>query len=116
MFLYVFGVQHQVWHTKNIIKKDFKHLHQLLYDEEKAMLAALYKEKTQKTQLIKDKIEKMNDEILSLSKMIRELRGNLDSGDIQFLQVRPLLFLLYLYCLLPSLLSHCMHLKGTAGQ
>ncbi|XDV40365.1 hypothetical protein PO909_009458 [Leuciscus waleckii] len=77
---------HQVWHTENVIKKDFKHLHQLLYDEEKAMLAALYTEKTEKTQLIKDQIEEMNDEILSLSEIIRELRGNLDSGDIQFLQ------------------------------
>ncbi|XP_051721861.1 E3 ubiquitin-protein ligase TRIM35-like isoform X3 [Ctenopharyngodon idella] len=77
---------HQAWHTENVIKKDFKHLHQLLYDEEKAMLAALNEEKKQKTEIMKDKIEKMNDEVLSLSKTITELRGNLDSGDIQFLQ------------------------------
>lgn len=92
----MFGVQHQVWHTANVIKKDFKHLHKLLYDEEKAMLAALNEEKTQKTQLMKDKIEKMNDEVLSLSKTIGELRDHLDSGDIHFLQVSPLLLLLCL--------------------
>lgn len=83
----MFGVQRQVWHTKNVIKEDFEHLHQLLYDEEEAMLAALNEEQTQKKQLMKDKIEKMNAEISSLSRLITELRGNLDSGDIQFLQV-----------------------------
>uniref|UniRef100_A0A673K2G5 Uncharacterized protein n=1 Tax=Sinocyclocheilus rhinocerous TaxID=307959 RepID=A0A673K2G5_9TELE len=82
----VFGVQHQVCHTENSIKKDFKHLHQLLYDEEKAMLAALRKEKNQKTQLMKSKMEKINEELFSLPKTIKELRGKLDSGDIQFLQ------------------------------
>ncbi|XP_067250913.1 E3 ubiquitin-protein ligase TRIM35-like [Chanodichthys erythropterus] len=79
-------IRHQALHTANVIKKDFKHLHQLLYDEEKAMLAALNEEKTQKTQLMKDKIETMNDEVLSLSKTIRELTDHLDSGDIHFLQ------------------------------
>ncbi|KAL0171931.1 hypothetical protein M9458_032242, partial [Cirrhinus mrigala] len=76
-----------LWHTENVIKKDFKHLHQLLYDEEKAVLAALSEEKNQKTQLMKDKIEKMSEEILSLSKTISELTAKLDSEDIQFLQV-----------------------------
>ncbi|XP_058602918.1 zinc-binding protein A33-like isoform X2 [Onychostoma macrolepis] len=78
--------KHQVWHTENVIKKDFKHLHQLLYDEEKAMLAALNEEKSLKAQLMKEKIEKMTEEILSLSRTIRELRAKFDSGDVQFLQ------------------------------
>ncbi|XP_016144741.1 tripartite motif-containing protein 35-like isoform X2 [Sinocyclocheilus grahami] len=68
------------------IKKDFKHLHQLLYDKEKAMLAALRKEKNQKTQLMKSKMEKINEELFSLPKTIKELRDKLDSGDVQFLQ------------------------------
>ncbi|XP_016333360.1 nuclear factor 7, brain-like [Sinocyclocheilus anshuiensis] len=67
-------------------KRTFKHLHQLLYDEEKAMLAALRKEKNQKTQLMKSKMEKINEELFSLPKTIKELRGKLDSGDVQFLQ------------------------------
>lgn len=58
------------------------------------MLAALNEEKTQKTQLMKDKIEKMTEEILSLSRTIRELRAKFDSGDVQFLQVSLLFFLL----------------------
>lgn len=58
------------------------------------MLAALSEEKTQKTQLMKDKIEKMTEEILSLSRTIRELRAKFDSGDVQFLQVSLLFFLL----------------------
>lgn len=94
VFVYVFGVQLQAFHTRSVIKKDFKHLHQLLYDEEKAMLAALYEETTQKTKLMKDNIVKMDDEVLSLSKTISELRGHLDSGDIQFLKVSPFLILL----------------------
>ncbi|XP_056089090.1 E3 ubiquitin-protein ligase TRIM35-like [Rhinichthys klamathensis goyatoka] len=77
---------HQVRHTKDVIREDFKHLHQLLYDEEEGMLAALNEEQTQKKQLMKDKIEKINAETLSLSGLITELRGNLDSGEIQFLQ------------------------------
>ncbi|KAG1947901.1 tripartite motif-containing protein 35-like [Pimephales promelas] len=79
-------ISHQVLHTKNVIRKNFKHLRQLLYDEEQAMLAALNEEQTQKKQILKDEIEKINAETLSLSGLIRELRGNLDSGDIQFLQ------------------------------
>ncbi|XP_073703881.1 zinc-binding protein A33-like [Garra rufa] len=84
--LQVEHISHQFWHTENIIKKDFKHLHQLLYDEEKAMLDALKEEKNHKTQLMKDKIKKMSDEILSLSKTLTELRGKLDGGDVPFLQ------------------------------
>uniref|UniRef100_A0A8C1Z4Z7 Uncharacterized protein n=1 Tax=Cyprinus carpio TaxID=7962 RepID=A0A8C1Z4Z7_CYPCA len=84
--------KHQASHTENSIRKDFKHLHQLLYDEEKAMLAALRKEKNQKTQLMKNKIVKINEEILSLPKTIKELRDKLHSGDVQFLQVSHLFF------------------------
>jgi len=80
------------------------------------MLAALNEEQTQKKQILKDEIEKINAETLSLSGLIRELRGNLDSGDIQFLQVSSKLFLLCLFFLLFTLLSLCMILKGTAGQ
>ncbi|KAK2902967.1 hypothetical protein Q8A67_007680 [Cirrhinus molitorella] len=84
--LQVEHLSHQLVHTKNVIKKDFKHLHQLLYDEEKAMLDALNEEKNHKTRLMEDKIKKMSEEILSLSKTLSELRGKLDSGDVQFLQ------------------------------
>lgn len=92
IFVCVFGFQHQASHTENSIRKDFKHLHQLLYDEEKAMLAALRKEKNQKTQLMKNKIVKINEELLSLPKTIKELRDKLHSGDVQFLQVSHLFF------------------------
>ncbi len=60
------------------------------------MLAALKEEKSQKTQLLKDNIEKMTEEILSLSRTIIELRDKFDSGDVQFLQVSLLVFLLCL--------------------
>lgn len=90
----MFGAQHQICHTVSIIKKHFKHLHQLLYDEERAMLAALRNESELKTKLIQKKIEKMNEGKLSLPKTIKELRDKLDSGEVQFLQVSPLFFLL----------------------
>ncbi|XP_050986910.1 nuclear factor 7, brain isoform X1 [Labeo rohita] len=79
-------IRHQIRHTVSIIKKDFKHLHQLLYDEERAMLAALRNESELKTKLIQKKIEKMKEEKLSLPKTIKELRDKLDSGEVQFLQ------------------------------
>ncbi len=60
------------------------------------MLAALNEEKSQKTQLLKDNIEKMTEEILSLTRTIRELRDKFDSGDVQFLQVSLLVLLLCL--------------------
>lgn len=60
------------------------------------MLAALNEEKTLKTQLMKDNIKKMTEEILSLSRTIGELRAEFDSGDVQFLQVSLLFFLLCL--------------------
>lgn len=101
-------VQHQVRHTENVIKKEFNHLHQLLYNDEKAMLAALNKELKEKTQLINNKMKKMNKEILSLSRTITEMRNYLGGGDIQFLQVSSLLFL---HCL-PSQSTHeTMHCR-----
>ncbi|XP_067304673.1 zinc-binding protein A33-like [Pseudorasbora parva] len=79
-------ISHQARHTENAIRENFRHLHQRLHDEEKAMLTALNEETAQKTKFVKDKIEKMKDDMASLSKLITELRNNLDIGDILFLQ------------------------------
>ncbi|KAA0716437.1 Nuclear factor 7, ovary [Triplophysa tibetana] len=70
-------IPHQLRDTENVIKNEFKHLHQLLNDEEKAMLAALNKEKQQKTKLINNNIKKMNDEVSSLLTTISIMRDYL---------------------------------------
>ncbi|XP_052002474.1 zinc-binding protein A33 [Xyrauchen texanus] len=81
-------IQFQSRHTENIIKNEFKHLHQLLYDEEATMLAQLSNENEQKTQRMKDerKLQKMTQDILSLSNTIRSIRKELECGDVRFLQ------------------------------
>ena len=72
--------QTQAQHTEKMIKEEFEKLHLFLRDEEAARIAALREEEEQKSQMMKEKIEKMSREISSLSDTIRA---------ITFLQVKP---------------------------
>ncbi|XP_042559213.1 zinc-binding protein A33-like [Clupea harengus] len=81
----------QTQHTERQIKEEFKKLHQFLRDEEAARLAALREEEEQKSQMMKEKIEKMSREISSLSDTIRAIEEEMGADDIIFLQVGPML-------------------------
>ncbi|KAG5283024.1 hypothetical protein AALO_G00037420 [Alosa alosa] len=79
-------IKTQAQHTERQIKEDFEKLHQFLRDEEAVRIAALREEEEQKSQMMKEKIEKMSREISSLSDTIRAIEEKMGSDDITFLQ------------------------------
>uniref|UniRef100_A0AAY4BL44 Zinc-binding protein A33-like n=1 Tax=Denticeps clupeoides TaxID=299321 RepID=A0AAY4BL44_9TELE len=76
----------QTQHTERRIKEEFQKLHQFLRDEEAARIAALREEEGQKSQMVKEKMEKMSREISSLSDTIRALKEEMGAEDVSFLQ------------------------------
>ncbi|XP_062391132.1 E3 ubiquitin-protein ligase TRIM35-like [Sardina pilchardus] len=80
-------IKTQAEHTERQIKQEFEKLHQFLRDEEAARIAAVKKEQKQKSQMMKEKIEKMSREISSLSDTIRAIEKEMGADDITFLQV-----------------------------
>ncbi|XP_048095095.1 zinc-binding protein A33-like isoform X2 [Alosa alosa] len=75
----------QTQHTEKQIKEEFEKLHLFLRDEEAARTAAL-REEEQKSQMMKEKIEKMSREISSLSDTIRAIEEKMGADDVTFLQ------------------------------
>ncbi|XP_062395076.1 E3 ubiquitin-protein ligase TRIM35-like [Sardina pilchardus] len=72
--------------SEDNIKEEFAKLHQFLRDEEASRIAALREEEEQKRQVMKDKIEKMSEEILSLSSSIRDIEEEMSAEDAVPLQ------------------------------
>uniref|UniRef100_W5KD40 Tripartite motif containing 35-13 n=1 Tax=Astyanax mexicanus TaxID=7994 RepID=W5KD40_ASTMX len=81
-------IKTQAQDTERQIKQEFEKLHQFLRDEEAAKVAALKEEEEQKSQMMRRRIEEMNGEISSLSDTIRKAEKEMETEDIQFLQVR----------------------------
>ncbi|XP_062391074.1 E3 ubiquitin-protein ligase TRIM35-like [Sardina pilchardus] len=79
-------IKTQAQHTEKQIKQDFEKLHQFLRDEEAARIAALREEEWRKSQMMKEKIEKMSREISSLSDTIRSITEKMGADDVTFLQ------------------------------
>ncbi|XP_028848209.1 zinc-binding protein A33-like [Denticeps clupeoides] len=79
-------IQIQTQHTERRIKEEFQKLHQFLRDEEAARIAALRGEEEQKSQMMKEKMEKMSREISSLSDTIRAIEKEMGAEDVSFLQ------------------------------
>ncbi|XP_062391098.1 nuclear factor 7, brain-like [Sardina pilchardus] len=77
----------QAQHSERQIKEEFEKLHQCLQKEEAARVAAVKKDEKQKSQMMKEKIEKMSREISSLSDTIRAIEEDMGAADITFLQV-----------------------------
>ncbi|KAM9488694.1 E3 ubiquitin-protein ligase TRIM39-like [Clarias gariepinus] len=76
----------QARHTERQIKEEFEKLHQFLQDEEAARIAALREEEEQKSQMIKEKIEKLSRDISSFSDRIRIIEEEIRAEDVSFLQ------------------------------
>ncbi|XP_026783639.3 zinc-binding protein A33-like [Pangasianodon hypophthalmus] len=76
----------QAQHTEWQIKEAFEKLHQFLRDEEAARIAALREEEEQKSQMMKEKIEKLSRDISSLSDTIGAIEEEMRAEDISFLQ------------------------------
>ncbi|XP_028848267.1 zinc-binding protein A33-like [Denticeps clupeoides] len=79
-------IQIQTQHTERRIKEEFQKLHQFLRYEEAARIAALREEEEQKSQMMKEKMEKMSREISSLSDTIRAIEEEMGAEDVSFLQ------------------------------
>uniref|UniRef100_A0A3B1KJH6 Uncharacterized protein n=1 Tax=Astyanax mexicanus TaxID=7994 RepID=A0A3B1KJH6_ASTMX len=79
-------IKTQARQTEKQIKKDFEKLHQVLRDEEAARIAALMEEEEQKSQMMKEKIEKMSKEISALSDTIRAIEEEMGAENVSFLQ------------------------------
>ncbi|KAJ8357783.1 hypothetical protein SKAU_G00205770 [Synaphobranchus kaupii] len=76
----------QAQHTERQIKMEFEKLQQFLKNEEAARISALREEEEQKSQMMKEKIGKMTEEISSLSEQIRVIEQELGAEDVSFLQ------------------------------
>ncbi|KAI5106879.1 tripartite motif-containing protein 35-like, partial [Silurus meridionalis] len=68
------------------IKEEFEKLHQFLRDEEASRLAALREEEKQKSQIMKENIEKLSRDISTLSDTIRAIEKEMSAEDVLFLQ------------------------------
>ncbi|XP_062380688.1 E3 ubiquitin-protein ligase TRIM35-like [Sardina pilchardus] len=79
-------IKTQAQQTERQIKEELEKLHQFLRVEEAARIAALRKEEEQKSQMMKEKIEKMSREISCLSDTIRAIEKEMGADDITFLQ------------------------------
>ncbi|XP_058248614.1 zinc-binding protein A33-like [Hemibagrus wyckioides] len=76
----------QAQHTERQIKEQFEKLHQFLRDEEAVRITALREEEEQKSQMMKEKIEKLSRDISSLSDTIRAVEEEMRAEDVLFLQ------------------------------
>lgn len=62
-------------------------MHQYLRDEEAALMSQLKQEEEEKTQRMKDKIDKLNDDIEELTSRVRETEEAMDLSDFLLLKV-----------------------------
>ncbi|XP_063069934.1 E3 ubiquitin-protein ligase TRIM35-like isoform X2 [Engraulis encrasicolus] len=72
--------------TEAQIREDFEKLHLFLRDEETARIAALREEEVQRSRVMKEKIEKMTKDVLSISFKISTIEEALRANDVLFLQ------------------------------
>ncbi|XP_017570028.1 tripartite motif-containing protein 35-like [Pygocentrus nattereri] len=79
-------IQNQAQDTERQIKEEFEKLHQFLRDEEAARITALRMEERQKSQMMKEKIEKMSREIETLSDTIRAIEEEMGAADVSFIR------------------------------
>ncbi|XP_060786515.1 E3 ubiquitin-protein ligase TRIM39-like [Neoarius graeffei] len=78
-------IKTQAQHTERQIKEEFEKLHQFLRDEEAVRITALREEEEQKSQMMKEKIEKLSKDISSLSDTIGAVEEEMRAEDILFL-------------------------------
>ncbi|XP_046709280.1 zinc-binding protein A33 isoform X2 [Silurus meridionalis] len=69
-----------------LIKADFEKLQQFLQDEEASMLAALKEDEEKKSHKMKDKIDRLTQEIASLIETINSTEEAIASEDFEFLK------------------------------
>lgn len=76
----------QALHTEMQIKDEIKRLRQFLQEEEEARTAAVRKEEDQKSQMMKEKINGLTEDIVALSDLVRATEKEIKTGIVPFLQ------------------------------
>uniref|UniRef100_A0A8C0YV38 B30.2/SPRY domain-containing protein n=1 Tax=Cyprinus carpio carpio TaxID=630221 RepID=A0A8C0YV38_CYPCA len=80
-------IKFQAQYTEGRIKEEFVKLRQSLCNEEAARKKALREEEEQKSQILRNKIEKMSKEMYSLSATITAIEEEMKAEDALFLQI-----------------------------
>ncbi|KAM9559346.1 zinc-binding protein A33 [Salvelinus alpinus] len=80
-------IKSQAQQTERLVQQQFEKLHQFLRDEEAAVISALKEEEQEKTQRMRDRIDRTTDQINSLAEAIEVTVEAMDTGDdISFLK------------------------------
>ncbi|XP_070704377.1 zinc-binding protein A33 [Pempheris klunzingeri] len=79
-------IKSQALETQRLIKSQFEQLHQVLYQEESARIAAVKKEEEEKIAGVKDKIKEVTAEVLSLIETISDIQEQLKEEDLVLLK------------------------------
>ncbi|KAM9746496.1 nuclear factor 7, brain [Menidia menidia] len=83
MFEYI---KNQTLETEQMIKTQFEQLHQVLYQEETARVAAVKKEEEEKMIAMKNKIKELSAEVLSITETISVIQEQLKEDGIVLLK------------------------------
>ncbi|KAK2893745.1 hypothetical protein Q8A73_016229 [Channa argus] len=79
-------IKSQALETKRFIKSQFEQLHQVLYQEETARLAAVIKEEEEKIAGMKDKVKEHSAEVMSLTETISIIQEQLKEDNMVLLK------------------------------
>ncbi|GAA6232815.1 E3 ubiquitin-protein ligase TRIM35-like [Lates japonicus] len=79
-------IKSQSVQTAQILRDEFEKMHQYLRDEEAAMISQLKQEEEDKSQKMKEKIDRINNDIQMLTNSIRETEDAMDLDDFHFLK------------------------------
>lgn len=88
--------QSQALETQKMIKNHFEQLHQVLYHEESARLAAVKKEEEEKIAGMKVKMKELSAEVTCLTETIAIIQEQLKEDDMVLLKVCVVQFEAYL--------------------
>ncbi|XP_059190825.1 zinc-binding protein A33-like [Centropristis striata] len=79
-------IQSQAHQNEEAIKEEFEKLHLFLWEEENSRLKVLKQEEEVKTQVMREKLENIKDQIKTLSSTISDIEAALRAKDLPFLQ------------------------------
>ncbi|XP_053356776.1 E3 ubiquitin-protein ligase TRIM35-like [Clarias gariepinus] len=78
-------IKKQSQDTEALIRSEFKKFHQFLWEEEEARIAALKEEEEQKSETMKNKIEKISIQISSVLNTVDAIEKQIKGEDLPFL-------------------------------